>query len=35
MVEKKWCDDVDLKTGCQLKNFYLSVKVTVNQNSTK
>ena len=32
---KKWCDDVDLKTGYQWKNFYLSVKVTVNKKSSQ
>ena len=28
IVEKKWCDDVDLNTGYQSKNLYLSVQMT-------
>ena len=28
IVEKKWCDDVDLNTGYQSMNFYLSVQMT-------
>ena len=28
MVEKKWCNDVDLNIGYQSMNFYLSVQMT-------
>ena len=28
MVEKKWCNDVDLNIGYQSMNFYLTVQMT-------
>ena len=35
MVEKKWCDDVDLKTGYQSMNFYVNVQMTKSKKSSK